>query len=583
MKSLYQFDIHITLIAPWLVQGNDPGKFGLDATLLRDHQGQPVLPGTLLQGRLRHAWTEMREDFQLDMPDPSDWFGTEGDEFAARGRLWVTDLVMQGGVNEPRLSTRVPIDPETGAAQQGMLLMIEQHCLPGTQVKFSGTWRAWLDEPEAQRLQQAILAGLNWQSQLGAQRSVGFGKIEKITIDRKKIEKSRSTSPQGERLRLRLTFDRPICVGARSRRGNVFISSDIISGGTIKGAIASQLRQQHGRPVAELKAESTVARHFDALRITHALPAKGDQRPSVLPLSLAALDEKIFDLTACATPQLINGQAPAFCHDWKGAIRALASQQQGWGQTRRHLRVRTAIDAETRTAKDSQLFAYDCCVAENGTCWLADIDFSTIPADDREHVVTELASLLQSGLGPIGKTDAWANAKLSDQTASVWPQATISGPSVRLQLNSPALLIASAQVTEQAAPDLYAIYQQLFAELSGNSLSLSHYFASHRMAGGEFLKKRQGRKSYRPSVLTEAGSVFIFEVKDPEQAKARLEHWQQHGLPLPEAVVQEAGNDWQRNPYLPQNGYGEIAINLQHGFESPTAQQLTPCFGSEHP
>lgn len=583
MKALYQFPIDITLIAPWLVHGNDPGKFGLDATLLRDHHGQPVLPGSLLQGRLRHAWTEMRQDFQLDMPDPIDWFGKEGNELAARGRVWVDDLAMRSDSNDLSLSTRVRIDPDSGAAKQGMLLMIEQHCPPGTPVSFSGTWRAWLDESEAQTLQQAILAGLNWQSQLGAQRSVGFGKIEKITVDRKKVEKTRSASPQGERLRLSLAFDTPICVGARSRRGNVFISDDIISGGTIKGAIASQLRQQHGKPVAELKTVSKLAEHFDALRITHALPASSDQRPSALPLSLAAVKEQIVDLADCATPQLIDGQAPAFCHDWKSSVWSKACQQRGWGQNRRHLRVRTAIDPGTRTAKENKLFAYDCCVAEDGTRWLADIDFYAIPAVDREKVSNELAALLHTGLGPIGKTDAWASAALSDSMASVWPQADLSGKTVRLQLNTPALLIASAQVADQPAPDLPALYRQLFADLSGNSLSLSHYFASHRMAGGKFLQKRQERESYRPYVLTDAGSVFMFTVNDPEQAKTTLAHWQQQGLPLPPEVRQESGDDWRRNPYLPQNGYGEVAINLQHGFTAPTAQQLTPCFGSEHP
>jgi len=581
MKTLYQFQIDITLIAPWLVHGNDPGKFGLDATLLRDHQGRPILPGTLLQGRLRHAWAEMRKDFQLAMPDPAQWFGKEGNERDARGRLWIDDLVMLNPPNDQSLSTRVPIDPDTGAARQGMLLMIEQLCPPGTPVHFSGTWRAWLDDAEANELQKAIQAGLNWQSQLGAQRSVGFGKIEKISTSRKKVEKNNTTAPSGARLRLTLDFASPLCVGARSRRGNVFISSDTISGGTLKGAIASQLRQQYGKPVPELNEQSKLDKHFDALRFTHAFPANGNQRPGALPLSLAAVEGNLYDLAACATPQLIDQNAPAFCHDWKKNAWNAALQQQAWGKTQRHLRVRTAIDPETRTAQEQKLFAYDCCVAETGTRWLADIDFSAIPAADRDQVCAELAALLQAGLGPIGKTDAWASASLSAETASVWSQMEITSNSVTVQLNTPALLIASSQVAEQNTPDLQAIYRALFDELSDNSLHLSHYFASHHMAGGEFLHKKRSAGRYLPYVLTDAGSVFIFKVNDAKKAKITLAHWQQLGLPLPKAVESEAGNDWQRNPYLPQNGYGEVAINLQHGFKAPTAQQLTPCFGSE--
>lgn len=585
MKFLHEFRIQITLTAPWLVHGNDPGKFGLDATLLRNHEGKPVLPGTLLQGRLRHAWEEMRRDFQLTLPDPADWFGREGNELEARGRLWIDDLAMLNPSEDLSLTTRVPIDPETGAAQQGMLLMIEQHCPPGTPVIFSGTWRAWLDESEANTLQQAIQAGLNWQSQLGAQRSVGFGKIERITVDRKKIEKSRCTSLQGDRLRLILSFAAPICVGARSRRGNVFISDDRISGGSIKGAIASQLRQQHGKSVPELKTQSKLAEHFDVLRITHALPSSKEQRPAALPLSLATIDGQIYDLAKCATPQLVDQQAPAFCHDWKSANWSTATQQQGWGKTRRHLRVRTKINEEDRTAEEGQLFAYECCVAEPGTRWLSDVDFSAIPTVDRKQVREELTALLQTGLGPIGKTDAWASTelsdKLNDKVNNVWQETAPSGKTIRLQLNTPALLIASHQVADQASPDLHTVYRQLFAELSANSLTLSHYFAGHRMAGGGFLHHRQNRENYRPYVLTDAGSVFIFAVNDLEKAKAILVHWQQQGLPLPPEVSKEVSDDWWRNPYLPENGYGEVLINLQHGFKSPDDKQLTPCFGSK--
>ncbi|MCK6391262.1 MAG: hypothetical protein L6Q40_09640 [Azonexus sp.] len=283
---------------------------------------------------------------------------------------------------------------------------------------------------------------------------------------------------------------------------------------------------------------------------------------------------------------MIEGKAPAFCHDWKGKHWGAAVVQQGWGKTRSHLRVRTAIDAKTRTAKESQLFAYECRVAEESTRWLADIDLSAIPEADRNQVCAEIAALLQYGLGPIGKTDAWANVQLSTDVTRTWAEAEISNDQIILQLNTPALLIASTQIANKDNPDLQAIYSSIFTELSGESLELSHFYASHDMAGGKYLAKRRQaaeNSNYRPYVLTEAGSVFVFTFNKQEAAKTALAAWQRNGLPLPTAVHKESGNDWKRNPYLPQNGYGEIAVNLQHGFEHPTSTQLTPCFGSKHP
>lgn len=582
MKHLYQLSLDITLIAPWLVHGNDPGKFGLDATLLRDHCGRPILPGTLLQGRLRDAWTEMHRDFALPVPAPDLWFGRPGDEAEARGRLWVDDLVMVGELDEVSLSTRVPIDPDSGAARQGMLLMIEQSCPPGTPVGFSGIWRAWLDPAEAQSIAQAIQAGLRWHSQLGAQRSIGFGRVAAVTVKAERIACAAPRQvPDAERLRLTLVPAVPLCVGTRSRGGNVFTSSDIISGGTIKGAIATQLRQQYGKSLAELRRQSKLAEHFDALSVTHALPARDQRRPAALPLSLAAVGETLYDLSEWPTPQLIEGQAPAFSHDWKTPLWVAAADAQSWGHTRSYLRVRTAIDAQTRTANENKLFAYECRVAEGATRWLADIDLGAIPAADRNTVIGELATLLHAGLGPIGKTDAWATASLSADLDQVWQRNPVTGKRVVMQLNTPALLIASRQVADQASPDLAVIYRALFAHLSGNSLQLSHYFASHSMSGGAFLGMRRGASGRRPYVLTDAGSVFVFAVNDQATAAGILAAWQGQGLPLSEAVCEEAGNDWQRNPYLPQNGYGEIAVNLQHGFVRPSAARLTPCFGSE--
>jgi hypothetical protein len=79
--------------------------------------------------------------------------------------------------------------------------------------------------------------------------------------------------------------------------------------------------------------------------------------------------------------------------------------------------------------------------------------------------------------------------------------------------------------------------------------------------------------SYRPWLLTEAGSIFVLQATDTadvEDIKTMLKLWQSQGLPLSLSTIEWYGlggdkqQHWQYTPFVPENGYGEIAINLQH-------------------
>lgn len=606
-RQLYALHFKLSLRSPWLVHGNDPGRYGLSATQMRDHLGRLILPGSLLVGRIRAAWDEFPA-FGLNAENPTAWFGQEGPEPDRRARLWVADLSLAAPApdsqaetepapdsqpqTEPQrrsaatgISPRVALGEASGAAADAQLLLIEQNHPPGQSLCFTGTWRAYLDDAEAKRLSAALQAGLLWHSQLGAQRSVGFGELETASVEPKPLDAPIAPRqvPSGPRARLQLRIADPLCVAARGTRGNLFVSGDIISGGTLKGALAKLLAARHGQSIAELaKGGDALARHFDALRVSHAFPACGDARPAPLPLSLAAAGDTMQDLARWAEPGLLDGHAPSFAFDWKTAQSDRAEAAQGWGKTRPHLRVRTAIDPATRASKNEQLFAYECRVAEAETRWLADIALPDLPAEQRAALWQSLADLIGDGLGPIGKTDAFASASLHDTAPEVWPQGDLAklstGATLRLQLNTPALLFAAAEVVDGAAPDLHRLYADAFSQLSDGALALCHFYASQRMAGGGYLHHRhfrprqaaQGRPPrYLPLVLSEAGSVFVLSVKDADAARACLARWRHAGLPLPARVIDEHGDGWQDHPYLPQNGYGEIAIDLQHGFPLP--------------
>ena len=71
----------------------------------------------------------------------------------------------------------------------------------------------------------------------------------------------------------------------------------------------------------------------------------------------------------------------------------------------------------------------------------------------------------------------------------------------------------------------------------------------------------KGRAAYNPELLTCSGSVFVLEpVRDQAAAEAVLADWRDHGLGQPQNAPDT--DDWWANPYIRQNGYGDVAINL---------------------
>jgi hypothetical protein len=148
-----------------------------------------------------------------------------------------------------------------------------------------------------------------------------------------------------------------------------------------------------------------------------------------------------------------------------------------------------------------------------------------------------------------------------------------SGDGVALVLQAPAMLIDprfQCEPPQSGALDgeaMTTLYREVWKELSADSLELRHHYATQSLAGGNYLNSRflQPRKlRYNPWLLTSAGSVFAFEVKDGEAAAKQIERWLNKGLELPQWAVQHYGCRWNENPFIPQNGYGEIALHQPH-------------------
>jgi hypothetical protein len=435
--------------------------------------------------------------------------------------------------------------------------------------------------------------------------------------------------------------DSPFCLAERRLAQNLFKSSDVISGGAVLGALVTMWRSLLGGDKA---AAAKIDRNFDAERpelgqyfnqihLTHAFPGAQSVRPILQPLSFVKADDSFYDVALCDGAGLIKGEAPAFSVDWKGKDYAEAGKLFAWADVKRELRVRTAINSETRRSADEQLFAYEMIVPTEKLAWYARLDLSDIEDESaRPKVIEQFQSLIAYGLTGIGRTKAYAQVDL--QANRISPKLA-SNLDMRddgvwiLSLQTPALLcnpdrltapenpvsnerqsisyfkrlinfLFSRQATSDSDSDsdsgsqhnaLHQAYAQVFKDLSDNKLELVRFFATQSLAGGFYLWRRfQSPNNYQPYLLTEAGSVFVLRARAGEEDKVKdlIEIWAKKGLPLPNWAVekyQRAGNPgdfWSNCPYIPQNGYGEVAVNLGIHWEKNPKDNFVPIYEEEN-
>jgi hypothetical protein len=160
-------------------------------------------------------------------------------------------------------------------------------------------------------------------------------------------------------------------------------------------------------------------------------------------------------------------------------------------------------------------------------------------------------------------------------------KAAIEGGLTLITLQSDAILLAPGRVRALSPwEDLHGLYAEFWRELSSGALELDDFFAHQDFEGGyryhRYLgsaEKASKPNGYRPYYLTKAGSVFKLKVLDPQAAALQLAGWRARGLPLPAWAQAEygasAGDRWRKCPFVPENGYGEIAVNLEFHWKQP--------------
>lgn len=607
----YEVEVSIKLQGPILTRSTNAAGFGLDAVFFRDGAGRLALPGTHVKGKLREAWEQLR-GWKANVPSEDEvtrflGCGTADARTAVeagpsgyepkRGLLKFPECFPCKEEDKQKRITRIQIDDDRGSAEDSMLLVEERPFAAGERICFTGTLLLWAkDAQEAKGISEYCERGLRAVGAFGGNQGVGYGRVVGVEVGQPSEGKKKDSwdaSGVGEEwMGIRLVTKDPVCVTEFRPEGNVFVGVDILPGGVIKGALATQMERMdpNGDEYGALR------KNLAQLRILHGRPAKlGELGMKVRPLSLVIGEQPKGNLVwkdavLQKTAKLLGGSAPRFEPDWKDTDTVVFGEQFPQIRLERELRIRTKIDPKNKRAEDEQLFAYEMVLPRAGgedVEWVSGFGFSGIAKEERPQVRQQLSKVLRMGLGGVGKTKAHFTVGLDTNTMGREEPAILDGKVV-LTLQSDALIGDPRLMTNKyTGEDLHQFYQKAWDDLSGGEglTKLSHFFASQKLAGGRYhLGRFQARgeraenaaHSYRPWLLTKAGSVFVFEVeaeKEKEVLKL-LQCWQSRGLGLGKKVVdaydlpKEEFERWKRCPYVPENGFGEIAVNEHRAWEN---------------
>ncbi|OIQ35227.1 MAG: hypothetical protein BM559_01555 [Roseobacter sp. MedPE-SWchi] len=146
------------------------------STIVRWHNGQPVIPASSLKGALRRALMALNEGAATTL------FG-QGSEHAngigSAATLWIDHSVMSGSVDHVRTVTHVALDPATGASEDNKLFNREE-VASGAEFLF----RAEYFGEDLEGL-APVVAVMEQGFQIGGASSKGFGQI---SLNRESIE-----------------------------------------------------------------------------------------------------------------------------------------------------------------------------------------------------------------------------------------------------------------------------------------------------------------------------------------------------------------------------------------------------------
>ena len=244
------------------------------------------------------------------------------------------------------------------------------------------------------------------------------------------------------------------------------------------------------------------------------------------------------------------------------------------------VRTRVEIDATSGAAAKSQLFTQRLVSPIDDQSqphvWRGRLELPGFDPGGGDDALLDLClEALNAGLPSIGKTSAMTVSPTIKPCAS---RRVALGNPVRVCLVTPCLMLREYHLSEPA--QYHDAIREYWRKASGGAAELAdetgldgrtypavfaqleyrHSFAATRYP-------MYGAASREPFVLTKPGSVFVLDVTEPAAFELKLAGWLNSRLPAARwgdatntSLAWLSSADWNECPYLPENGYGEIAL-----------------------
>ncbi len=595
MRKFFSFNIILYLKGPILSKGTT-NTMGLDSIFYRKSDGLIALKGSHVKGKLRDSFHDLEKLVNLNNFTIDGWFGKKMQEAfdTGKGKLFFSDFdLMETNIQKLKPSTRNSIDRKTGTARDKFLQINENLFVSGSTSAWKGCIQFWAEnDKEASSIAESLKVGLKWIGGFGSMKGCGFGRLTKIDVqlnpNKQKTEIAITNTTREYHLTIRMIDD--LFVGGKVNSSNYRESVKIISGSVLKGSVARAINDLCGAELNEdINNENknvysqfpNLATNFSKIRFTNAFPS-GDEtkRPVFIPMSTVYSDNKEYKDVAHVNKFALDHttkKAPTFRIDWKGS--EYIEKEFGWEDCITINKTRTSIDIKSRTASENQLYTFQYISPYcnySGTkankkriIWISNIIF---PKNNTRETASELFDAIQQAWKYLGKRDSRFDFKINQglATSAIKERSeTIIDDHAVVVLQSDALLFHAFK--QSNLENLRELYNKYWSEATNGNMYLVNFFARQKMVGGYFghQYKQLHNNRYYPWVLTEAGSVFVLKAYDNDLANTQLSRLKIDGLPLPIDIASEVenlgisdGDSWKVCPFVAENGYGEISINL---------------------
>jgi CRISPR/Cas system CSM-associated protein Csm3 (group 7 of RAMP superfamily) len=595
----FELAISITVVGPIMTPGIEEARSGRDDTFLRNADGKLIIPGTQIRGIARHVLRSIAEAAPKKLSETKieSWFGrgsANRDEAILspanawepkRGKLRFSDFIWSDDSGPAaEVMTRIEVAADTGAVKSGSLQVIERPINIGQFANFAGTVMFDGTGDEASELARWLTVALKLVPSLGAHKSAGFGRVENIHItgpvQRGKTScaltaSQASTLAKNGVVAFSLKFTEPFLVSADRWLANSFRGSDAVSGSVLKAVLAEMTGASDPSHPLHDQLSQVVIREARLPCLSGKRPG---QRPSTPPLSKYTITypdgahadtEDAFD----ADPETDLAQAGsiAFAPDWKSTPPELITDYGTRTDISQQVRTRTAID-EFGIADENKLFSHAALQPKEGQTWRGLIAQGRLGTAEFEALLAVLPAQLEN----IGKTRVAAD--LTVETVNQLPLPPATGK-IRFVLETDAVLHTPTDVfAHDDAPDLAERLKRQYAHyfaaalnergppggplLVWNDMEVKFFARQKRVGGYIALRYPPSDGGYCPWFVTCSGSAF--EINVPASHADAFKSFLERGLPPPTGFGTNR-QSWHGNPFVPENGFGEIRLLKVNG------------------